>query len=627
MKKRIICAFLAIVMIIGCVGILSACGETEEPGPTTETCKHVDSKESNDGKCDKCGEPYVRKHSTHNDADGDGKCDVGGCTKKPTSNGGGGEGGEGDGGEEEEELDIYWEPVDLIYQMTAHDTSELSSTCLRYLEGISDRYLAGTWTEKPDDLDKAIDKRNKEALDFANINSITYLYRPNTEEYGWGHVAEHIIKDKKNILTEGLPDIYCDQTYGMVTASLQNCFANLYGGATRGTSYFPFAKFKELYYAGNFDEDKQGQGYMYEYMTTLTLSKNKMYLLASDYYTDLVRAFFVTPVNVKLLEDYGMDITGDLVGGDNKFTLEDFYQDVYNKNWTYERLIEYSAAVYQDNGNAGKDMSDRFGFVISYQGGLSPSGAIYTTNCTIIERKLNEAINDFEYSYPQGNEKLFDLFDAISDLVNSTGVYAAGSGDDKKIDASGDMLRGIAKQFSEEMILFGGICLLGGLENEEYQGMKQDGGFGVVPVPIYSKEAVAAGDNYLTQIHNEGRIGAIAYKTSKFEMCSAYLHYQSTNSKKILEDYYKYKLVLGAVGASTGTVDMLSFIRNRVRSAFDKTFEDAMGAYYQKSEQRWHNILLSNRYDIDLRGKYEEYYSSKQGDLNNLLVYYEGLED
>ena len=48
MKKKIICAFLAIVMIIGCVGILASCG-----GDKTCT-EHVD--EDGDSKCDKCGE-------------------------------------------------------------------------------------------------------------------------------------------------------------------------------------------------------------------------------------------------------------------------------------------------------------------------------------------------------------------------------------------------------------------------------------------------------------------------------------------------------------------------------------------------------------------------------------------
>ena len=154
--------------------------------------------------------------------------------------------------------------------------------------------------------------------------------------------------------------------------------------------------------------------------------------------------------------------------------------------------------------------------------------------------------------------------------------------------------------------------------------MKEGKGFGVVPVPLYSDDIE---DEYLTQIHNEGRIGAISVKTQKFEQCTAYLHYQSTHSTSILDDYYNYKLQYDVVGASPTTVYMMQYIRSHVRSAFDKTFEDAMGAFYEAPERRWHHILMSNKYSIDLRKDYTSLYDSKEADLQNLVKFYDGLPD
>lgn len=642
MKKRIICAILAIVMLIGTVGVLASCGgggdETCEhvdekkangkkgsdgicdlcgedmPKEETSDCKHVDKKNAKkknipDGICDKCGEDAPTAHkNNHPDEDGDKICDIEACGAeiKDTTT-----------GEPPVTGTIYWDSVDLTFMMTDCDTTDLSSTCRRY--------LAGDWTKQPDNIDKAITKRNDGAIEFARVNELSYRYRPNTDAYGWGKIGEVIVTEIQTADASKLPDMYCDQVYGMVAASLQNCFANLYGTVRgEGENFFPFNEFKEDYYKGQFDEEARGNGYMYEYMTTLTLSKNKMYLLASDYFTDLVRAFFITPVNIKLLEEVGMDVTGD-INKDGEFTIDDFYDEIKAGKWTYSKVAAYSKAIYKDEENQGrKDMADRLGFVLCSQGGLSTSGVVYSTACTIINRELDKNAEDFKYSYPTSNEKLFNLFDAVADLVAQEGVYVAGGSAEDLAYNPEHALRSIAARFADDKVLFGGVCLLGGLENPEYQAMKEGKGFGVAPVPLYSDEI---DDEYLTSIHNEGRIGAISQKTQKFEQCTAYLHYQSTNSTKILDDYYEYKLQYDVADADPSTVYMMQYIRNHVRSAFDKTFEDAMGAYYGKAQNRWHDIMMRNAYSIDLRQRYSELYDEKETDLKNLVKYYDDLKD
>ena len=64
-----------------------------------------------------------------------------------------------------------------------------------------------------------------------------------------------------------------------------------------------------------------------------------------------------------------------------------------------------------------------------------------------------------------------------------------------------------------------------------------------------------------------------------------------------------------------------------VCGAFDHTFEDAMGAYYGKAQNRWHDILMRNKYSIDIRQRYSELYDEKETDLKNLVKYYDDLKD
>ncbi len=619
MKKRIISALLALVMIVGVIGVLASCGE--------ECTSHVDADQN--GKCDNCGaDVKVEKCDKCVDKNKDGKCDV--CKSKMESSGGGDECTEhvdedGDGecdncGEEMEEAvaEYYWDNVSFIFQMTNHTSSdELSSGC--------ERYLAGEYTGVEDEIDEKITDRNTAAMTHAKVDDIEYLYYDNVETYRWSQASQVIIKETSSNDTEGLPDMYVNFIYDMVAASLQGSFANLYG-TTRGqkNNYFPFTDFRDAVDEGEFVEEEMGNGYMYEYMTTLTLSKHKMYVLASDYFTDLIRAFFVIPVNIKLLEEVGLGVTGDIVGDGDGFTIDDFYEEVKQGKWTYNKLAEYSAAIYKDEANSGqKDIDDRIGFALD-TGGLSGSGMIYTTSCTIINRNWSSSLRDYEYSYSPENEKLYDLVDQIKLLFDKQGVLAVNASL-PAVKIHGETgLKAIRTRFADDKVLFGGIILVGSLEDPIYQEMKDSSGFGVVPVPLYRDDTT---DRYLTQIHNVGRAGAISVKTQKFEQCTAFLNYQSTNSTDILNEYYDYKLQYDVADGTPGTVYMLQYIRNNVRSAFDKTFEDAIGEFYGKSAERWHAILIKNMYQMDIRGDYQSLYGSKQDDLTNLIKQYDVLPD
>ncbi len=586
MKKRIFCLLLAVLMLVGVAGVFTSCG-----GGGNDDCKsHVDT--NKDNKCDNCGETMSAKCS-HEDADEDGKCDKCG-TNMPK--------------DDDEVVEYPWaddDPVQLLFQMShASDSQSLTSMC--------QRYLAGEDSKAIEEIDTMVADRNAMAAIETNIN-VTYQYYDDDDDHGWGDTI-HIMQTDVNSGSTKIPDMYCNFQYDLMGASLKGTFANLKSTKYnyQGANYFEFLE--DDWYQ-EYDADGYSVGYMYEYMQSTTLNEDKMYILASDYFIDLVRAFYVVPVHIGLLEANGAEITGDL-DGDGDFTIEDFYLEVKDKKWTYNKVIEYGAKVYDDTNKDGvKNLGDTLGLALC--NGIPASGVLYTTNIEVIEWDDEKG----KYVYPEESPQLYSLFDAIKNLIVQTGVVY----DPKKVDNVLAHIR-IRKEFVENKVLFGSIIQVGSLEYEGYQQLKSNAGFGVVPVPLYHEVEEGSDENYLTAIHNVGRPGAISSATRKFAECTAFLNYQSefrgdskdTDSNDILTQYYNFKLQYDVADGSAGTVDMLRYIRSNVRSAFDKSFEDGIGIHFNCTADRWSSVIAVYNWSFDVRTVYSELASRKSAYLQTL---------
>ena len=574
------------------------------------------------------------------------------------------------GGDDTNNSKYPWSKTTLIFQMTENSNSqELPSTCRRYLAGdltgVSDRST----------IDDYVAERNEEALKETNVE-VKYQYLPDTPAYSWGENINTITEEVQS-RREGRPDIYCNFVYDMVAASLQKAFANLLSTTMYEDSH-KLAGAEHNYF--EFTDPTfvdTGVGYMIEYMRSLTLSKYKMYCLSSDYFTDMVRAFLVVPVSIGLLEtlqvdndtDYlkdretTLDSTGNI---ETNYTIEDFYKLVTDKEWNYETLAKFSAKIFGEGegGDENADLRDTVGFALGTGSGLPASGLLYTTSITIIDRTYDAKKGDYVYSYPYmapvtdangkvtsfeisggTHDELIAFCNNLNDLFNTKGVIAVdpqtgthgyGAASGKATD-----LTAIRERFSTGNVLFGGIICLGSLEYDEYKEMNGQGGsgYGIVPVPLYRTNYVEDGqtkvDNYLTQIHNIGRIGAISYTTENFAQCTAYLNYMSTHSTEILNEYYDFKLQYDVVGTSVkGNVEMLKYIRKNVRSSFDKAFEDALGRFYNATDdesmkQQWHTMIKNSNYQLtDMDGQYKTVTPTKAWRLYNLETsIYPGLPD
>ena len=587
--------------------------------------------------------------TAHIDNNGDRKCDVcGAAVGKPKE--------EGSTETGEKLPDVTWgTTTELLFQMTDDSNNEeLSSGCRRFLSGESDGMSV---------VELAVRERNTKAMNYANVE-VKYAYYPNGSS-GWSKKITDMWNQATSDTAANRPDMFCNFVYDMVASSLLKSFKNLYNNtyasdgvkAGENLNYFSFAE--NGHYKTSYVDT--GDGYMIEYMQSLTLSEEKMYLVASDYFTDLIRAAYVVPVNALLMESvvpassdptaFNYDKDGD------GYDMTDFYRLVREGKWTYDVVKQFANAMTVE-GEASNILdpngSGQYAWVVA-AGGLSASGLMYTTSVTIINRSVELVastdpdnpgmVQQYVYEYPWEAEPLCDFAYALTRLFCTPGVACLEIGTNSTATTSAELE--VRRAFTAGQVLFGGIVCVGSLEESIYGDMSANGGkgFGVVPVPLFRTQHTVTKDDgttetvkdvYLTQIHNIGRIAAIAVKTTKFAQCSAFLNYQSLNSSKILDNYYNLTLKTDAAGAVEGNAEMLDYIRENVRSSFDKAFEDAIARHQLQggdstmNENKWHNIILHSNYVLEeglMNEKYTSLVSTKNIYLQQLAQSYANLPE
>ncbi len=603
--KRIIAlavfAFMLFAMILPMVG----CEEPDDPNDTP--CNHV----TNDGDdfCDLCGLQMLVDCDTHRDEDEDGCCDnCGEVLHIPHDH------------------PYSWPEQTLIFQLTENDNGgELPSS--------AHRYLAGDDPNATKAIDASIDHRNARTKGITNVE-IEYRYWPNSAEYLCGNSVARIEELTSSKIAKNVPDVYVNFTYDLVGAMVKGCFANL-KGTTRGaethkiTNYFQFTQ-------PDYDATVDDRGYMIDWMDSLTLSQDKSYILGSDYFIDIIRSAYVIPVGTGMLEAYGESITGDR-NNDGKFTVDDFYEQVYAGEWTYKLLMDYADAVKMDDGNNNTDLfwigDERVGFAIS-SGKLAASGLFYSAPVSLVEKTWNYESESFDYFYTADSVTLGTLGNALRDLVSAPGVaYTENvtSGDYSISDWGTSGAAAIRTRFSSGNILFGDITIIGALENEEYQSMKATSGFGVVLLPLLEK-STSGGEKipYVTGIYSTAQAGAIARHTTKFVECTAYLDYQSKESGNILDEYYYYELWYNVMGAPNGASSMLRYIRESIGVSIDMLVEDGTGFLSGKKAVEIKVVSMLRESDLacgDIRGDYIAASHEKQGYLMDLVEWFDKAKD
>ncbi len=539
--------------------------------------------------------------------------------------------GKNPSGETNGDYNYNWSQVEVLFEMNEHSASDELESGVR-------RYYAGADVDAIDEIDDDIRARNRSAANVAKVKP-RYTYLPDgNKEYGWGANVGRI-QQLTNVGGSNCPDVFINFAYDLTCAQVRGCFANLLDTSWESGNHFYFAN-HEIPVSDNYFDSKAGEGYFYEYMKSLSLTPDtKLYCLGSNYCTDLVRSFTVIPVNVELMNSITTtEVKNGLAGdrdGDGDHDIVDFYKLVWNDEWTYSTLAAYSNIVFKGNNDesAKTDFADDVvGFILGVNSGLSGAAMLYTTSVEIIG--YNETTK--KYEYPSTNPDLTEFAVALSNLMlqnASNGICTVDRATAKKYDAAASTeLIGIRHKFAKGGILFGGTILVGSLEDTDYQEMRKGQGFGIVPVPLY--KPFEEGKNfYQTLVHNLARIVAVAKCSTEKAQTSAYLDYLSRNSADILETYYTVQLAakVGGVAGENNRL-MLTYIRNHVRTCFDKTFEDAIADYMLETDssaynKRWHYMLQMEGFSMPgISNQYTAYYLEKEKNLNTIYNQWNSLK-
>ena len=513
-----------------------------------------------------------------------------------------------------------WSTTPLNVEISEHTASQELISRTR-------RYLAGEDASATEPIDDQVRTRNARA-EAVTRTKIHYTYLPDTATYAWGKNMDRIAKEAKSG-AETSADIYINFIYDMVGASLQKAFANLrsttmYGAA--GKNYFEFM-------SPGYDADVDDKGYMYDLMNSMSFSAKKMYVFASDYMIDTARAFFVTPVNIEMINGIDPSTVAQYNDGDDEFDIDDFYDNVvWDYRWNYQAVKVFSLSVAMQVGEEPSFINDTFGFALgSAVSGIHGVGMLYSTDVQIIQRELDDD-GFYNVSYPANAEDsgYAQFCDALSDLFSSPGVYDVYTGSITNTPA----MR-IASKFAANQLLFGGVICAGNLELPEYQTMNDTGdGFAIAPVPMYREfdwdhDVDENGVNryYRTAIHNVAKMAGISYSTTKFKQASAWLDYQSTHSTDILNKYYEDKLQYGFAGNSLHSVQVLEMLRDNEPNATDKIYDDAIRAYGFE-DYRWCQLIRQAKWRADdIRTKYTAAVMLKEGYLEQIRDVYDNLPD
>ena len=580
MAKRILCLLLVFVMLFGVCATLASCGDKENKDPN-----YRDEGDRTPDEFDDENDAAVGKY-----------------------------------------YEYTWSTTNLNVEISEH-------TAEQELISRTRRYLAGEDDKASEPLDDQVRTRNARA-EKVTRTKIKYTYLADNASNGWGKSMARIAKEAK-AGADNTADVYINFIYDMVGASLQKAFANLRSttmlGAA-GKNYFEFA-------AEGYDPAVDDKGYMYDLMDSLSFSTRKMYVLTSDYLIDVVRAFFVTPVNIEMLENIDPTMVEQYNDGDDDFTLDDFYQNViWAYKWNYDAIKVFSEAVANQTGespNFSTSSDDIFGFALgSGKSGIHGVGILYGSDVEIITRELDE--NGFyNVYYPDSADTsgYAQFCEALTSLFNTRGVY-----DVSTETSTNTCAMKITSKFAANQLLFGAVICAGNLELDAYQNMnataKDGAGFGVAPVPMY-REFNAEIDvdehkqnrYYRTASHNIAKCAGVSYSTTKFRQASAWLDYQSTHSTDILNKYYKDKLQYGYAGNNQHNVKVLEVLRQNVSTARDKSYDDAIKAY-TGDDQRWCAIIRTSHWQAeDIRTKYNAAVIAKKGHLAEIKTQYDNLPE
>lgn len=371
----------------------------------------------------------------------------------------------------------------------------------------------GNEADSTDIVASAVYKRN---LDTEELLNIKLQYVPSDLVY------TAVSDDIKKYVTSGTNefDLIINDLFPLAALSINGYFVN-----TLDEGYkFDFSR-----------------NYWYsDYMTDVSFVEGYQFLLAGDYFADIIRSGHCLIYNKSLYEDkYG--------------NPDELYDVVLNYEWTQEKMLELIDDNYVDlNGNQKADEGDRYGYAICDIWGCSIP-LITSGDCNYMER-------DPETGYPIvtiDNTRTYALTESIYNLM-----YSKGTGtflEHEMLDV-----------FARDQALIVGYQRLGSLEN--LRGMEND--LGIIPYPML----MASDKQYTTSSHDTTEVGVILTTAiNEMEFISTVLEVLNRETAKtVMPQYYETALKIKYTDDPQAGA-MIDIIHDNFRNVFELAYDNAIG--------------------------------------------------
>ena len=325
--------------------------------------------------------------------------------------------------------------------------------------------------------------------------------------------------------------------------------------------------YAELIIEGNFrnvldDEcvfDFERDYWYKDYMEDLRLVNGYQYVLAGDYFIDVLRDAHLLLLNKQIYMDY------------YNRSADEIYDVVSNYEWTYDKMNEIISDKYADkNLNGAKDKGDQFGFMEpEFWGGSIPFSV--SGNPTFITRD--------EDGYPEvivhEGDRANQLATAMSNLFNNESASVGLTLDNELLTA-----------FTQDECLIVGYQRLGSLENSILRQMEGDAA--VLPYPMLH----ASDKKYTTSAHDTTEMGAILATSTDLAYISTVVEVLNRETAKtLIPVYYKECLQVQCVDDEKAA-SMIDIIHDNFDNSFILAYNLPLGSVILQS---FANAMQSKR--------------------------------
>ena len=321
-----------------------------------------------------------------------------------------------------------------------------------------------------------------------------------------------------------------------------------------------------------------------DYMEDLRLMDGYQYILAGDYFIDILRSSHLLLVNKGIYKDY------------YKTSADELYDVVSNYEWTFDKMNTVCTGLYVDlNSSQTVDDGDQFGFMTaSFWGGAIPF--MISGNPTYITRDEEGSPVIAIHEDDRANLLAAEMSKVFNN--ESAGIQTC-------------EVKDMLTAFTQNECLILGYQRLGSLEDPVLRGMEGDAA--VLPYPML----YASDRKYTTATHDTTYMGAILTTSTELEYISTVVEVLNRETANILmPKYYKESLQVQCVDDEKAA-SMIDIIHDNFGQSFVLAYNASLGSQLLQTfttciqDKREYSAVLTssqvNRIQKTLKNKIKQF--------------------